>query len=74
MEDHLNAGRVRGRGVVVVHGSVGAAAARREHGCDEMSCGVHVSVGSCGGCLKCSVNTDPITRLLARGEEFGNKR
>lgn len=48
MEDQPNAGRVRCRGVVVVHGSVGAAAARPEHGCDEMSCGVHVPVGSCG--------------------------
>lgn len=46
VEDQLNVGRVRGRGVVVEHGSV---ATRREHGCDEMGGGVHVAVGSCGG-------------------------
>ena len=43
MDDHLDVGRVRGRGVVVEHGSV---VARREHGCDEMGSGVHVAVGS----------------------------
>lgn len=45
VEDHLDVGRVRGRGVVVVHGSV---ATRREHGCDEMGSGVHIAVGSWG--------------------------
>lgn len=46
VEDHLNVGRVRGRGVVVVHGSV---ATWREHGCDEMGSGVNVTIGPCGG-------------------------